>query len=192
VSAQPAVCAAPSPREDARRGPTPEEGARHRHLTVLPIPDNEPPPIPSGQVPVTPDPRFVQGALAVDFRREGHDQLFGPQSTGRGDLPDPEAWARRLITAIMEAMDGLRPSNQLNRWVDPAIRDRIARRGLQARQRNQRPGGALVVRAVRVCEPVDGIAEVAAVIGYRSSVRALALRMSGVDGRWLITALEIG
>nr|WP_281496856.1 Rv3235 family protein [Ornithinimicrobium sp. F0845] len=158
----------------------------------MPIPDNEPPPIPHGHVQTAPDPRFIQGALAVDFRREGHDQLFGPQSTGRRDLPDPEVWARRLITAIIEAMDGLRPSNQLNRWVDPAIRDRIMRCGIQARQRNQRPGGALVVRAMRVCEPVDGVAEVAAVIGYRSRVRALALRMSGVDGRWLITALEIG
>lgn len=145
-----------------------------------------------GQIPAAPDPRFVQDALAMDFRPEGHDRLFGPQSTGRGDLPDPEAWARRLIGAILEAMDGLRPTNQLNRWVDPALRDRIARRGVQARQRNQRPGGPLVVRAVRVCEPVDGVAEVAAVICYRSRVRALALRMSGVDGRWLITALEIG
>lgn len=174
MSAQPAVYAPP------------------RHLTVLPIPDNEPPPLPHNQAPVAQDPRFVQGSLAVDFRREGHDTLFGPRSTGRRDLPEPEAWARRLITAIFEAMDGLRPSNQLNRWVDPAIRDRIARRGIQARQRNQRPGGALVIRAVRVCEPVDGVAEVAAVIGYRGSVRALALRLSGVDGRWLITALELG
>src|SRR5690606_11790531 len=103
-----------------------------------------------------------------------------------------DAWARRLIAAILESMDGVRPSSQLTRWVTPDIRDRISRLGVQARQRNQRPGGALQVRAIQVCEPVDGVAEVAAVIGYRSRVRALALRMSGVDGRWLITVLEIG
>lgn len=159
---------------------------------MLPIPDNEPPPLPRGVHPDTPDPRFVQGFLAVDFRLEGHDELFGPQSTHRADLPDPQAWAQRLITAILEAMDGLRPAGQLSRWVAPDIRDRIARRGIQARQRHQRPGGAHRVRTLRVCEPADGVAEVAAVISHRARVRALALRMSGVDGRWLITALELG
>lgn len=166
--------------------------SRPSHLTVLPIPDCEPTPLPQGERPAAPDPRYVQGSLAVDFRREGHDVLFGPQSTSRQVLPDPELWARRLITAILESMDGLRPANQLGRWVTPDLRDQIAQSGVVARQRHQRPGGPLQVRAMRVCEPVDGVAEVAAVIGYRSRVRALALRMSGVDGRWLITALEIG
>lgn len=161
-------------------------------MIVLPIPDTEPPPIPQGRRPPGPDPRFVQGCLAVDFRPEGQDAFFGPQSTSRSDLPEPGAWAQRLIVAILEAMDGLRPAQQLNRWVSPDIRDRIDRRGILARQRHQRPAGALQVRALRVCEPVDGVAEVAAVIIYRARVRALALRMSGVDGRWLITALELG
>lgn len=165
---------------------------RATHLRVLPIPHNEPRPLPHGFRPPEPDRRFVQGALAVDFRREGHDEFFGPQSTARQDLPDPEQWARRLIGAIFESMDGVRPTEQLNRWVAPDIRDRIARRGIVARQQHRRPGGAVQLRALRVCEPVDGVAEVAAVIAYRSRVRALALRMSGVDGRWLITALELG
>lgn len=183
MSAQPTILPASRPPL-----PPPRPG----HLTVLPIPDNEPPPLPRGLTDPVADPRFVQGVLAVDFHSKEQDDFFGPQSTRRQDLPDPDLWARRLITAILESMDGLRPANQLARWVIPDIRDRITRRGIQARQRNQRPGGALVIRAVRVCEPVDGVAEVAAVFGYRSRVRALALRMSGVDGRWLITALEIG
>lgn len=170
----------------------PAAAFRPGQLTVLPIPDCEPRPLPHGQRPPPPDPRFEQGSLAVDFRREGHDEFFGPQSTSRLDLPDPEAWARRLITAMLEAMDGLRPSDQLGRWVTPDLRERIGRRGLVARQRQQRPGGPLQIRAIRVCEPVDGVAEVAAVIRYRSRIRAIALRMSGVDGRWLITAVELG
>lgn len=159
---------------------------------MLPIPETEPPPLPRGALIEPVDRRFVQECLAVDFRLEGHDQLFGPQSTSRADLPEPQQWAARLITAILESMDGLRPATQLGRWVTPEIRERIARRGVLARQRHQRPGGALQIRALRVCEPLDGVAEVAAVIGYRARVRAVALRMSGVDGRWLITALELG
>lgn len=165
---------------------------RGNHLRILPIPHNEPTPLPQGSSPAALETGFVQGSLAVDFRREGQDQFFGPQSTARQDLPDPHQWARRLVAAIFESMDGVRPAEQLNRWVAPDIRDRIARRGVVARQQHRRPGGAVQVRALRVCEPVDGVAEVAAVIAYRSRVRALALRMSGVDGRWLITALELG
>lgn len=175
-----------------RRGTTAPTRERSGHLRILPIPDNEPPPLPRGVHPDAPDPRFVQGCLAVDFQLEGHDELFGPQSTGRADLPDPEAWAQRLLTAILEAMDGVRPAGQLSRWISPDIRERITRRGILARQRHQRPGGAHRVRALRVCEPADGIAEVAAVISHRARVRAVALRMTGVDGRWLITALELG
>jgi hypothetical protein len=182
VSAQPVL-------DTYRAGAVP---VRPGSLTVLPIPDCEPQPLPPGQRPASSDPRYVQGSLAVDFRREGHDELFGPQSTSRQHLPDPKAWAGRLITAILEAMDGLRPSDQLSRWVTADLREQITRRGTLARQRHQRPGGPLQIRAMRVCEPVDGVAEVAVVIRYRSRVRAVALRMSGVDGRWLITALELG
>lgn len=190
MSAQPIPSTQPAPSGLAVRN-TP--ATRPGHLRVLPIPDNEPPPVPAGQTRSATDPRFIQGTLAMDFRGvDDDDQLFGPRSTSRHDLPDPEAWARRLITAVLEAMDGLRPGNQLTRWVHPDLRERIERRGILARQRKQRPGGPLVIRTIRVCEPVDGVAEVAAVIGYRARVRALALRMSGIDGRWLITALELG
>lgn len=191
MSAQPV--ATPPRHAAARRGQRERAaGGRTGQLVVLPIPDTEPPPLPPGTQIEPADQRFVQGCLAVDFRLEGHDKLFGPQSTGRADLPDPQVWAARLITAIFEAMDGMRPVTQLSRWVTPEIRERVARRGILSRQRHQRPGGALQVRTLRVCEPLDGVAEVAAVIGYRARVRAVALRMSGVDGRWLITALELG
>lgn len=192
MSAQPIADPHSHATEAARTGRPATTVHRRGNVVVLPIPETEPPALPHGASPEISDGRFVQGCLAVDFRLEGHDQLFGPQSTSRSDLPDPTAWAGRLITAILESMDGLRPANQLNRWVTPEIRERVARRGIRSRQRHQRPGGALQIRTLRVCAPVDGVAEVAAVIGYRARVRAVALRMSGVDGRWLITALELG
>ena len=48
------------------------------------------------------------------------------------------------------------------------------------------------VRRVRVCEPADGIVEACAVVVSHGRVRALALRLEGLDGRWLVTALTIG
>jgi hypothetical protein len=49
-----------------------------------------------------------------------------------------------------------------------------------------------VVRGVRVCEPADGVAETCAVVVDGARVRALAMRLVGVDGRWRIEALQVG
>ena len=48
------------------------------------------------------------------------------------------------------------------------------------------------VLTVRVCEPADGVAEVSVAFRRAERVRALAFRMEGVDGRWRITALQLG
>lgn len=188
-------------------------GAR-RQLRVLPIPDTEPPalggelhgyhgPGPDGAgcagarlaglgLDGSGGDTYVQGVLAVDFRGQHDDWVFGPQATASADLPDPTEWARRMIRAILEAMDGLRPSDQLTRWVAPEIHARIQRRGTLSRRRHERVRHVTDIRTVRVCVPADGIAEIAAVVVHQSRVRALALRLSGVDGRWLITAFELG
>jgi hypothetical protein len=54
------------------------------------------------------------------------------------------------------------------------------------------PGRAAVVRGVRVCLPADGVVEGSAVVIEQGRVRAGALRLEGVDGRWRATAVEIG
>ena len=159
-------------------------------LRILPIPRTDPLPCPA-PVP-QPDEDYVQGTLAVDFRREHDDTYFGPQATGFPDLPEPEQWARRMIQVTLEVVDGLRHPDQLTRWVTPDIHQRLARRGQLARRRHQRQRHATGVRALLLCCPADGVAEVSAVITHHGRVRALALRLAGVDGRWLITAFEIG
>nr|WP_162529402.1 Rv3235 family protein [Segeticoccus rhizosphaerae] len=48
------------------------------------------------------------------------------------------------------------------------------------------------MRSVHLCQPVDGVVEACAVVLDGGRVRAMALRMSGVDHRWLVTALQLG
>jgi aerobic-type carbon monoxide dehydrogenase small subunit (CoxS/CutS family) len=48
------------------------------------------------------------------------------------------------------------------------------------------------VRSVRLCEPGDGVAEACAVVIDGARVRALAMRLVGLDGRWLVEALQVG
>lgn len=137
-------------------------------------------------------PRYVQGALAVDFRESGHDPFFGPQATPTQELPEPGTWARRMIQALLEAYEGTRSPDQLSRWVVAEVRERAHRRGLLARRRGRRSSRPPIVRSVHLGHPADGVCEVAAVVWVDGRVRALAMRMSGVDGRWLVTAWELG
>lgn len=136
--------------------------------------------------------RYVQGSLAVDFRDGSDDSFFGPQATSTPYLPEPRAWARRMVQAVLETYDGSRSADQLTRWVVPEVRERAHRRGQLARRRGRRAHRPPVVRAVLACQPADGVCEVSAVVWVEGRVRALALRMCGVDGRWLITAWELG
>lgn len=165
-------------------------------LRVLPAPRTEP-------VPEGPDwggtparaeaPPYVQAHLPVDLRPgPDDDAFFGPQPTATPDLPDAAAWARRMVQALLETYDGTRRADQLSRWVTPDIRERARRRGLLARRRGRRTNRPPVVRSVHPTFPADGVCEVSAVVWAEGKARAVALRMSGLDGRWLITALEVG
>ncbi len=135
---------------------------------------------------------YEQIELAVDFTPGERDPLFAPQPTPSIDLPQPAQWSRQVLRVLLEVMDGSRDARQLSRHVKPAIRDRVARRGVVARRRGGRARKPNVVLSVHVGLPSDGVAEVAALVVHNGRHRAVALQLIGVDGRWLVTALEVG
>lgn len=120
------------------------------------------------------------------------DPSVATRHTSRADLPDPDAWARRLSQILAEVLTGHRPHTQLVRWTTEQVyrhlRRSIAVPSSSSSRRRTRP----VVGTVRVCEPADGIAEVSAVLRTSGRTQALALRLEGMDGRWVITALQTG
>ncbi len=183
--------------EQARTTHPHPEGERARHderqpaLRILPIPESAPPPV-LWRYPPEPPSGYVQGTLAVDFRSTGEDEVFGPQATATQDLPDPGPWVRRMLQAIIESMAGARSAGQLTRWLSAEVHENVARRCAVAKRRRARQLRPVAVRSVHVCQPDDGVAEVSAVVAHNGRVRAVALRMVGVDRRWLITALQVG
>jgi hypothetical protein len=123
------------------------------------------------------------------------DDEPGPTLTARDDLPDPQQWAARLAQAVVEIVAGARPASQLWRWTTQPVLDDVRRRIRPAapqptRPARSRPPVGAVIRSVHVCEPADGIAEVTAIVHAKPRTRALALRLEGLDGRWLCTALD--
>ena len=109
-------------------------------------------------------------------------------------LPDPHVWSGRLVQAIVEITAGARPAAQLIRWTSADVYATLQFRSARA-VGERRPGHrshADLVRSVRVDEPVDGVAEVCAVVQRGRRCAAIALRLEGVDGRWQCTALQLG
>ncbi|GAB2685425.1 Rv3235 family protein [Thalassiella azotivora] len=170
-------------------------------VRVLPVPVSEPEPLrmPTVERPWTPP--AGQGVLALSFSSARQpdaelDPVFGPQPTSTEDLPDPEAFCTTLVRAVVEVLDGTRPVAQLTRWLASDVHAGITRRAaLAARMRRReetRAARPAVVRAVRVCQPADGVVEGAAVVISRGRARAVAVRLEGMDHRWRATAVEVG
>jgi hypothetical protein len=143
-------------------------------------------------------PAAANGHSTADKRRRSHrypDDEFGPQQTSRVLLPEPKAWAGRLVQAIIEVTAGVRPLAQLVRWTTTDVYDAVQCRVHDALH-NPRPVPARrpaeVVRSVHLSEPADGVAEVCAIVQQGPRCRAIALRLEGVDGRWQCTALQLG
>jgi hypothetical protein len=180
------------------QGPTTAPGsARPRlHLVVVPTPG---PPLQDEREPVRllapgrtqrpvppPGPRPKLDAPAGGADADG----FGPAWSRRTELPDPQAVGRRLVTLTLEAFAGRRPVGQLQPLVSPPLFTALSQR---RRPRWCTEGSApLLISSVRVCEPVDGVAEISAVARRGGRAHAVAARLEGIDGRWRCTALQIG
>ena len=98
---------------------------------------------------------------------------------------------------MLEVMTGVRPAPQVLRWTTPEVYAVVARRSaLVARRvaegRAPRSRPRIQVLRVRVCEPADGVVEAAVVVRHGPRVRAVAIRMVGQDGKWRVSALQVG
>lgn len=190
--------------------PPPATGTRRPHLA--PVPDSEPPfddevdtgtravhgprsVVPtvqflgpattvSGATPNQHTPRSATSTPGVSaWSAEGD---IGVVRTATAQLPPVQRAASVLARAVIEVISGHRPVAQLRVHCTPAIYAEFGNRpALAARSLPH-------LLSVRVCEPADGVAEVSAVYRRADRVRALAFRLQGLDGRWRMTALQLG
>jgi hypothetical protein len=171
-------------------------------LRRLPVPVSEPYPS-SGHPRPRPDVPPTQGALALAFSAtdcgEDGDRWARPQPTPSAGLPEPRATCAVLVQAVVEVLTGTRQPSQLVRWLSADVYTALQRRaGLTARMRQPAPAPTAepfrrpVVSSVRLCHPADGVVEASAVVLDGGRVRAVAVRLEGLDGRWRATALEVG
>jgi hypothetical protein len=187
------MSATPRPADTSSSAPEQRPPLR---LVVVPTPQ---PPLEDERVPV----RFVLPGVAVprpphrpgprpraDRAAVRVDDDFGPAWSARADLPDAGQAGRHLMTLTLEALAGRRPLTQLRPMTSPGV---FAALSAGRRPRWCAEGIApLLVGPVRVCEPVDGVAEVSVVARRGGRAHAVAARLEGIDGRWRCTALQVG
>ncbi len=159
------------------------------YASVRPAPRIEPPYDDEGGALLRLVPPHIEDLLPFDPPVAARVSYagFDRQPTPSAELPDPRAWAARLILAMLEALAGRRSVQQLMPWTDEVVYAQVSR-AVRRRTASTAPG---VLRSVHVSEPADGVAEVCAVVTGSARTRAVAARLEGADGRWRCTALKI-
>jgi hypothetical protein len=124
------------------------------------------------------------------------DEFFSPQPSPRSTLPGPAPLLENLTRCVIEILAGARDLEQISRWVtDDVYRHLLKRVVLSARARQAK--GRVPVRptfaigSISLCEPRDGVVEAVVIVRGRARVRAVALRLEGLDNRWRATAINV-
>jgi hypothetical protein len=132
-------------------------------------------------------------ALAPRF---APDDFFDHQPTPTSALPDPQPLIENLTRCVIEILAGARELDQIARWLsDDVYRHLLKRVVLSSRARQAKGSAALrptfTIGSIMVCEPRDGVVEASVVVRGRARVRAVALRLEGLDSRWRATAVYV-
>lgn len=139
----------------------------------------------------------TDGATAHAPRpRFDEDEFFGHQPTSRSALPDPQPLLENLTRCVVEILAGARELEQIARWVSDDVYRHLLKRVVlasRARQARNQPATrpAFAIGSCIVCEPRDGVVEATVVVRGRARVRAVALRLEGLDRRWRATAIHV-
>jgi hypothetical protein len=140
--------------------------------------------------------RVVAGPAPALKPRFDEREFFGQQPTSTASLPDPRPLLENLTRCVVEILAGARELEQIARWVSDDVyrhllkRVVISSRARQAKgQKPTRP--SFVIGSTNVCEPRDGVVEAVVIVRGRARVRAVALRLEGLDKRWRATAINV-
>ena len=105
----------------------------------------------------------------------------------------------RLVQAIMEGLNGLRPLQQLSRWVEPPVFASLQLRRALVQQAGEHfgrdrpsPYADAQVQSVHAQCITAQIVEATVIVRCRKRTRAVAIRLEARRASWIVTALEIG
>ena len=144
-------------------------------------------------------PTDLRRSTPQDVTAESRAQGDGRRPTELATAPEEErqimAISQIVCQATMEALAGLRPVNQLQRWLETEVYRKVRERVELTHDifaptlKAPRP---LAFHQVRTEKNAPGAWEVAVVFGDAQRIRACALRIEAHRRRWRVVALELG
>jgi hypothetical protein len=124
-------------------------------------------------------------------------EFFDPQPTPRVELPNPLETIERLALIGCEIIAGIRPIEQIGRWVTEDVYRVVAERSIAAR-RNRisrsetfKAAPLIIVGLTVATEPRDGVVEGVSLVRFGQRTRAVCVRLEGLDHRWRASALAL-
>ena len=107
-----------------------------------------------------------------------------PTPTSASELPDLHEWIMKFIVSVVEVWAGRRQPAKLIRFCHRVIYMELLRKSGTQKEIGK-------IKSIHLSEPLDGICETTVLICYGQRIRAVVVRLEGVDGRWLCTALRM-
>lgn len=129
-------------------------------------------------------------------RQSKKDELFDYQPTGTQSLPPAKDFVAGFVPKVLETIHGLREVRSLGKQMTHTVYAAIETRAAGVKLRNQvakepPPRPVFALGNVIISEPRDGVCEAAAVVHGPTRVRAVALRIEGLDNRWKATSFRM-
>ena len=136
-------------------------------------------------------PRKLRGFQSIQNR-----ETFGYQPTPSADLPEPQPWVEMMVSGVLESIHGVRDTRQFVRWMTNDVYNAIEARARSVRLRHQTlkkpiPRPVFTLGNIILSMPRDGVVEAAAVVHGPTRVRAVAIRLEGLDHRWMTTSFRM-
>lgn len=132
------------------------------------------------------------------FRYIENAEAFGPQPTPTSELPDPTQFATKLVGGIIECVHGLREPLQFTRHVNEDVYKALSAHAHRLHEKDQHLGKAgartrprFTMGNVVINNPRDGVVEASVIVHGPTRVRAVALRLEGLDHRWQATSFSM-
>lgn len=141
--------------------------------------------------------RRTTGSMARSVKpRFDEREFFGQQPTPTASLPDPRPLLENLTRCVVEILAGARELEQIARWVSDDVYRHLLKRVVISSRARQAKGAkpsrpSFTIGSTTICEPRDGVVEAVIIVRGRARVRAVALRLEGLDNRWRATAINV-
>lgn len=107
-----------------------------------------------------------------------------PIPTPTDQLPEIHQWSSAFLISLIEVWAGKRQPAQLISRCHQVIYCDLLRKAGKFKEMPK-------IKSIHLQEPLNGLCEMVATIRFGNRLRALAIRIEGVNQRWICTAMEL-